>query len=72
MTEKHFIELLQMLDPFKKVVIAGYEGGFNEVTGVGQVKLKLNVNTEWYYGKHEQDDAGETALCILPHHLSIL
>lgn len=65
MNVKELIEELQSLDPEKMVVVAGYEGGFNELTGASDIRLKLNVNTEWYYGKHEEDKDGECrAVCI--------
>jgi hypothetical protein len=59
MKVKELIEELQKLDPEKMVVTAGYEGGYDEISGAGEIRLKLNVNTAWYYGKHEQDNDGE-------------
>jgi len=50
---KELIAELQKHDPELMVVIAGYEGGVNEVSRTQAVGIKLNVNTEWYYGKHE-------------------
>ncbi len=41
------------------VVVAGYEGGYDEITAAIDIKLKLDVHTEWYYGKHEEDENGE-------------
>ena len=35
------------------VVVAGYEGGVNEVDKSELCDIELNVNDEWYYGKHE-------------------
>ena len=60
MKVKELIEELQKLDPEKMVVTAGYEGGYQEISGVGEIRLKLNVNVEtWYYGDHEEDEEGE-------------
>ncbi len=59
MTVKQLIESLQQLDPEQMVVTSGYEGGIKETLSVRPIRLKLNVNTEWYYGEHEQDDNGE-------------
>lgn len=47
------IEQLQQYDPETIVVITGREGGFNEVSEVSEISIKLNANTSWYYGKHE-------------------
>ena len=59
MKVKELIERLQALDPEKMVVVAGYEGGYDEIEEVTETRLKLNENTTWYYGKHEQHDNGE-------------
>lgn len=45
---------LQALPPDLIVVAPGYEGGYREVKAPWTVMLKLNVNTEWYYGPHEE------------------
>lgn len=58
MTVKQLIETLQQLDPEKIVVVAGYEGGHNEVTAAKEIRLNLNVNHNEYYGDHEQDPNG--------------
>lgn len=59
MKVKELIEKLQQCDPEKMVVQQGYEGGHGEVTRVREIRLKLNVNTAWYYGPHEEDKDGE-------------
>lgn len=65
MTVKQLIEKLQQFNPEAMVVVAGYEGGYNEISDAGDIRLNLNVNKEWYYGKHECDDNGEChAICI--------
>lgn len=57
MTVKELIEQLQTLDPDLHVFTTGYEGGFEDVVQVGNVKeFALNVHEEWYYGKHEEAD----------------
>jgi hypothetical protein len=50
---KDLIEKLQSFDPELMIVISGYEGGVDEAEYAIDVSLKLNVHTEWYYGKHE-------------------
>ena len=53
MTVGELIEKLQQLDPDIHVFVQGYEGGFEDVS-VSDIKdMALNVNEEWYYGKHE-------------------
>ena len=53
MKVKELIEALSQLDPELLVVVHGYEGGVNEVDRCDVYDIELNVNTEWYYGKHE-------------------
>ena len=56
MNVKQLIEKLSAYDPEMMVIVSGYEGGVNEVEYAADVKIKLNVYTEWYYGKHEVTD----------------
>jgi len=53
MKVKELIELLSQMDPELMVVRSGYEGGVNEIKKIKIYDIELNVNTEWYYGKHE-------------------
>ncbi len=59
MKVKELIEALSQLDPELMVVVAGYEGGVNEVSDYGLCDIELNVNDEWYYGKHEMLAEGD-------------
>jgi hypothetical protein len=52
------IELIEKLktveDPNTKVFVKGYEGGLDDATFDTKLhNILLNVNSEWYYGKHE-------------------
>lgn len=53
MTVKELIEKLKEFDENMRVVVAGYEGGVDDAERANAVKIKLNQNTAWYYGKHE-------------------
>ena len=53
MKVKKLIELLSQMNPELMVVIGGYEGGVDEIDKFEMCDIELNVNTEWYYGKHE-------------------
>ena len=53
MKVKKLIELLSQMNPELMVVVAGYEGGVDEIDKFEMCDIELNVNTEWYYGKHE-------------------
>lgn len=53
MTVRDLIEQLQKLDQDKMIVINGYEGGCDFPNYTAKVKIALDQNTEWYYGRHE-------------------
>ena len=53
MKVKELMKQLQLYNPEQMVVIGGYEGGYDEIEEVKEIKLQLNVNKAWYYGKHE-------------------
>ena len=53
MTVHALIQILTEMPQDALIVIDGYEGGVNEVSEVSNVKIKCNVNTGWYDGKHE-------------------
>lgn len=59
MTVKELIESLSKIeDQDLRVMTSGYEGGFNDLENINTlpIHMALDVNTEWYYGKHEPVD----------------
>jgi len=42
-----------MYPPDLRVVVSGYEGGYNDVGTFENLKIVLDYNKSWYYGKHE-------------------
>jgi hypothetical protein len=56
MKVRELIEMLKSMDGDARVVISGYEGGVDDVNGCRFVTVALDVNTAWYYGKHETID----------------
>ena len=59
MKVKELIEKLSQMNPELLVVVAGYEGGVYEIDKFEMCDIELNVNTEWYYGKHEVLSEGD-------------
>jgi hypothetical protein len=64
MTVVELISLLQTHDADLRVVVAGYENGFNDVVGFEPVTLGPNINREWWSGEFGTLEAGEPALFI--------
>ena len=60
MTVSELIESLQQFDPTLAVLVRGYEGGYEYVTGSSEKPMLLDVHSdrdkEWYYGPHEIAD----------------
>lgn len=59
MKVKDLLGLLAQCPPEAEVVVKGYEGGVDDVAEVKLVKIKKNVNAEWYYGRHEVEVDGD-------------
>jgi O-succinylbenzoate synthase len=64
MTVKELIESLSKIeDQEVRVMVNGYEGGVDDIV-IGNsidntpaiIHVALDVNREWYYGKHERVD----------------
>ena len=64
MTVKELIESLSKIeDQEVRVMVNGYEGGVDDIVignGIDNtpaiIHVALDVNTEWYYGRHERVD----------------
>lgn len=59
MKVRELLTLLSQMPSAADVVVKGYEGGVDDVVNVKLVKIKKNVNDEWYYGKHAIDEDGD-------------
>lgn len=50
---RDLIKELQKHDPEMQVVRSGYEGGAEFVSRLQACEVALDVNLDWWYGKHE-------------------
>ncbi len=50
---KDLIKELQKHDPEMQVIRSGYEGGVDFVSKIQCYEVALDVNGDWWYGKHE-------------------
>ena len=53
MTVSQLIQQLQALPPEIKVVVRGYEDGYNDILKLRVIKIKRNENANWYIGEFE-------------------
>ncbi len=59
MKVKDLLALLSEMPTDADVVAKGYEGGVDDVLNVKLVKIKKDINAEWYYGRHEINENGD-------------
>ena len=74
MNVQQLIEELQKHPPEMRVIVNGYEGGYNDLDSPEQKSIRLNVHLpdKWYYGRHDDEDypfgsedgSKETALLV--------
>lgn len=61
MTAQELINHLKTLPPDTKIVVRGYEDGYNDILKLNSVKIKAKVDAYWFDGEFENsDDAGAT------------
>ena len=59
MTAKELIQKLSEFPAEMNIVVPGYEGGFSDVSGAREVRIRRDANKEWYYGQHEEAEASD-------------
>lgn len=60
MTAQELINHLQNLPPETKVVVRGYEDGYNDILKLRPVKIKPNENSHWYDGEYADSKDDDT------------
>lgn len=56
---KELIQLLQTLAPETKIVVRGYEDGYNGILQLNAVKIKPKADAHWYDGEYERSTDAE-------------
>jgi hypothetical protein len=64
-TAKELIDVLKNLNSSTLVLVEGYEGGLSDIYETKTLKVNLNVNSEHYYGRHEDSRDGNVSALIL-------
>ncbi len=54
MTAHELIQQLQTLAPETKILVRGYEDGYNDILQLNAVKIKPKVDAYWFDGEYEQ------------------
>ena len=66
MTASELIRLLQEFSPDTKIVVRGYEDGYNDILKLRQVKIKYNPDAAWYYGIYSDSEEADAILAVDP------
>ena len=53
MTAIELIQQLQTLSPETKIVVRGYEDGYNDILQLKAIKIKPKTDAHWYDGEYE-------------------
>lgn len=63
---EELIKQLQRYPKNSRVVVQGYEEGYDEITTLMEISIRPNPSHEWYNGRYESSDnaASETAVLI--------
>ena len=64
MKAQELISHLQALPPETKVVVRGYEDGYNDVLLLKMVKIKPRVDAHWYDGEFEDSSDADAVDAI--------
>ncbi|MCE2769219.1 MAG: hypothetical protein LW711_04445 [Saprospiraceae bacterium] len=64
MTAQELIQLLQALPPHTKIVVRGYEDGYNDILRLNEVNIKPKADAEWYDGEYIDTNDAEAILAI--------
>lgn len=57
MTAIELINHLQTLPPDIKIVVRGYEDGYNDILNLKPIKMKQARNIHWYLGEYDDSNA---------------
>lgn len=64
MTAQELINQLQILPPHTKIVVRGYEDGYNDILELKEVKIKLNPNAYNWSGEYEDSISTDAIVAI--------
>ncbi len=64
MTTLQLIQLLQSFPPSTKVVVRGYENGYNDILKLIEIKIKPNAESAWYNGEYEESKEADAIYAV--------
>jgi hypothetical protein len=64
MTASELITFLQMQPPDIKIVVRGYEEGYNDISQLIPVNISEGKNSKWYYGEYLKNNTNSSISAI--------
>lgn len=64
MTAQELIQQLQTLSPDTKIVVRGYEDGYNDILKLKPIQIKQARNLHWYLGEYEDSNDADAISAI--------
>jgi len=64
LTTLQLIQLLQSFPPSTKVVVRGYENGYNDILKLIEIKIKPNAESAWYNGEYEESKEADAIYAV--------
>lgn len=64
MTAKELIIELQKIAPDTKIVVRGYEDGYNDISELKTVKIKATPDSNWYDGEYDVSAEEDAVVAI--------
>jgi len=64
LTTLQLIQLLQSFHPSSKVVVRGYENGYNDILKLIEIKIKPNAESAWYNGEYEESKEADAIYAV--------
>jgi len=64
MTANELIAELQKHPPETRVVVSGYEEGFDDISRLWVICIAPTPNAKYYEGRWQQEEPGETAIFL--------
>ena len=65
MNIEELIAQLKAYPPQMRVIVQGYEGGYNDIVSLMDKHIALDVHPEDYYGAHDDAEAGKGISALL-------
>jgi len=64
MTVNELIAELRKLPPETRVVVSGYEDGYDDISRLISVSIASKPNANWFEGRWQSEESGEPAVLL--------